>query len=137
MDWEKMTFLLNSEQIGFLQATTRNKDDFRKLIEHEFILEERTPQGELIGLTGIVKRHGLFRAVFLAIKKEHQGKGLGSKLFERLWVSQAQKPWVTVYKDNPRALKIYEKYYFFLPYLHGKFLGIPKAGPWKKAGGKK
>lgn len=117
---------LTDEQITLLRQATRDKMDFKKLKECEFVLMERNSQGELIGLAGIVKRHHLFNSVFLVVKKEYQGQGIGKKLFARLWESQSTKPLLTFYKDNLPAKKIYKKYYWFLPYLNNKWLGVPR-----------
>ena len=117
---------LNKEQIDFLINTTRDKSDFSKIRDCLSVYEKRNDQNELIGLAGTVKRYEITKGLFLAIRKDHQSKGFGKQLFKEMWKGEQTKPMLTCYKDNPRALKIYSKYYFFLPYFHKKVLGIPK-----------
>ena len=118
--------ILNREQIEFLQFTTRDKKDFSKIKECVSVYEKRNNRRELIGLAGTVKRYEIVNSVFLAIGQEFQGKGFGTELFKKLWENEKPKPMLTCYKDNTPALRIYLKYYFFVPYFHNKVLGIPK-----------
>ena len=117
--------MLNQEQLTFLKEIHHPKGNLEKLTCYETLIEARV-NGELIGLAGTVKRHHIINSLFLVVKQEHRGQGIGSNLFKQLWASKKQKPWLTVYKDNFVALKLYKNYYYFIPYFHGKLLGIPR-----------
>jgi len=117
---------LSEEQLDFLKNKVTAEIDFKNLINYNSIYEKRNLDNELIGLAGTTKRHRVFKTLFLAIKDSEQGKGNGKSLFKEMWESENPKPLLTVYKDNSRALKIYRKYYFFVPYFHKKYLGVPK-----------
>ena len=117
---------LNLDQIRLLEELGRKRSDIEKIFSYSFLIDERNKKGELIGFAGVTNRYFVFKTVFLAVKKEYQGKGIGLKLFDKLWVLQQKKPWVTVWKNNLAALKIYQNYYYFIPYRKGKLLGLPK-----------
>ena len=118
--------ILNKEQINLLQNTTRDKSDFSRIRECVSVYEKRSEHGDLIGLAGTVKRHNIIDSLFLTIRKDCQGMGFGKELFKELWRKEKPKPMLTCYEDNLPALKIYSRYYFFVPYFHEKVLGIPK-----------
>jgi len=80
---------------------------------------------QVIGVCGVIKRHGFIPAMFLAVKPKQQGKGIGKKLTKALLKKYSGPLFLTVSLSNKKAYSIYKKN------------GFIKIFPWRTIGNTK
>ena len=104
--------------MSVMRLETKQKQWIRENIDVEEFFELDTynhletieENGELIGLAGIVNRYRILPSVFIIIKKGERGKGRGQHLMDTLLSNYTNRPiFLTVSRDNKRALAIYKK----------------------------
>ncbi|WP_290901981.1 GNAT family N-acetyltransferase [Ferroglobus sp.] len=107
--WE----LTREELADFVSSLREEKEMFRTpledLVKSEVILVERV-NGEIAGICGIIKER-VFPRLYLVVRRDHQGRGVGKKLHLRLKECVEENYFlvkVTVRKNNKKALSLYK-----------------------------
>ncbi|ADC66052.1 GCN5-related N-acetyltransferase [Ferroglobus placidus DSM 10642] len=106
--WE----LTREELADFVSSLKEEKEAFRTpledLMKSDVILAERV-NGEIAGICGTIKGR-VFPRLYLVVRGEHQGKGVGKKLHLRLKECVEENYFIVkviVRKNNKRALSLY------------------------------
>jgi ribosomal protein S18 acetylase RimI-like enzyme len=78
----------------------------------------------IVGVCGVIKRHTILPAVFLAVNPKYQGQGIGKKLIKKLLTKYKGILFLTVSLSNKPAYNIYKQN------------GFVRILPWRKLGNK-
>ena len=107
-----------SEIAPFFDSIGRDKElvmmDAKSAMASRFVTGTRS-NNELVGLAGIRMRYGFIPSLFIVVKVEYRGMGLGSKLLEKcLSFAQKNYGYLTLAtrdtKEYEPALRLYKKY---------------------------
>lgn len=96
--------------------------DVNLVMKSEYFTMERV-NGEIAGVAGLWKETKYVSALFLVVKKNHQGKKIGNKLMENLTnYAMRHKNFITLktYDDKrySAAIHLYKKYGFKCKFKH-------------------
>ena len=101
----------------------KNKSSYFQEIKPKLLIK-LYEKNKLIGVSGLITRHFFFNSLFLAVDKEYQRKGYGTKLVKEVLKRKKGLVFLTVGLNNHSALKIYGKLGFFKLIPWRKILGV-------------
>ena len=117
---------------GYPYPYKKTREDYKKYMDEGdtfFIAEaDGTPAGYISMVDCIYLGRSVCRLHFLAVLKEHQEKGIGTKLMQHLEERAKTKGYdriiINVYEDNEETIKFYERkgygHWFTIPYRYEK-----------------
>ena len=114
---------------GFQYPYKKTKEDYEKYIGEGDTFFIAEANGEPVGYISIVDCNYLgnvCRLHFLAVVKDFQSKGVGSRLMEHFEIEARERGYeriiINVYENNQRAIEFYKKkgydFWFRIPYRY-------------------
>ena len=109
--WE----LSEGEIVRFYSSLNKERETFKlsleDLLKSEIIIKEGS-NDKIAGIAGI-RKHKVLPVLFIVVKSEFQGKGIGKKLIQRLHQVAKRRYSVivlSVIKENKHAVNLFKKF---------------------------
>lgn len=126
MQYKKYLELSKKEINNFVDLLNKEKKFFRlslnEILKSEIIIKEEIG-GKIAGIAGI-RKYKMLPVLFIVVKSEFQGRGIGKRLMKRLHeITKGMYYFIflSVVKDNKQAVNLFKKFGYRIFRGKGKF----------------